>query len=79
MLFIQLLNYLSGVLTMPARFSGKIPAILFLRAFGANKDEVGNTFSIAAEKLFQEGIASLRIDFSGFGESKGSINIKFKS
>jgi len=64
-------NYLSGIITIPDDNSKKIPAILFLHGFGTDKNEVGNTFAIAADKLCKQGIASLRIDFSGFGESKG--------
>ena len=63
-------NYLSGTITIPDHY-GKIPTILFLHGFGTDKNEVGNTFSIASEKLCEQGIGSLRIDFSGFGESKG--------
>src|SRR5687767_8455857 len=59
-----------GVLTTPEVLSNKLyPAILLLHGFGANKDEVGNTFVIAAEKLAEQNIISLRIDFSGFGDS----------
>jgi hypothetical protein len=56
-------NYLSCILTVPDHYSKKMPAILFLHGFGTDKNEVGNTFTIASEKLFHEGIASLRIDF----------------
>ena len=42
-----------------------------LHGFGTDKNEVGNTFLIAAEKLCEQGIGSVRIHFSGFDESKG--------
>jgi hypothetical protein len=66
-------DYLFGILTVPKVYNKKIPIILFLHGFGTDKNEVGNTFLIAANKLYKEQIASLRIDFSGCGESKGLI------
>ena len=65
-------NYLSGIIALPNSFTSTIPIILFLHGFGTNKNEVADTFAITAEKLKDQGIGSLRIDFSGFGYSQGN-------
>lgn len=63
-------NYLHGTLTIPDDCKSQISMILFLHGFGTDRNEVGDTFKIASTKLCEQGIGSLRIDFSGFGESK---------
>lgn len=47
------------------------PAVLMLHGFGSARDEVGGLFQRQAEALAARGIASLRIDFRGFGKSDG--------
>lgn len=47
------------------------PAVLMLHGFGSSRDEVGAMYAREAEALAKEGIASLRIDFRGFGKSDG--------
>lgn len=47
------------------------PAVLMLHGFGSSRDEVGGLFARQAEALAARGIASLRIDFRGFGKSDG--------
>ncbi len=47
------------------------PAVLMLHGFGSARDEVGGLFARQAEALAARGIASLRIDFRGFGKSDG--------
>lgn len=44
-----------------------------LHGFGSSRDEVGNLFAMQADALAAEGIASLRIDFRGYGESAGDM------
>lgn len=63
-------QFLSGVLTLPPSMGTKVPAVLLLHGFGTDKNEVGNSFALASEKLAKDGLASLRIDFQGFGSSK---------
>lgn len=46
------------------------PAILLLHGFGSQKNEVGDFYINLAHKLAAQDIASLRIDFQGFGESR---------
>lgn len=50
---------------------GPHPAVLMLHGLGSSRNEVGNLFADAADAMEREGIASLRIDFRGFGESAG--------
>ena len=58
-----------GLLVTPEEVKGKIPAVLLFHGFGTDKNEVGNIFETFANQLAASGIASLRIDFSGFGQS----------
>lgn len=50
---------------------GPVPGVLMLHGFGSTRDEVGNMYADAAAALAEAGIASLRIDFQGFGKSGG--------
>lgn len=59
-----------GTLSLPANASGKVPAVLLLHGFVSQKDEVGDMYKNLAVKLAAQGIASLRIDFQGSGDSK---------
>lgn len=47
------------------------PAVLMLHGFGSSRDEVGGMYAREAAALATQGIASLRIDFQGFGKSDG--------
>jgi pimeloyl-ACP methyl ester carboxylesterase len=61
---------ISATLNMPAH-SDPVPAVLMLHGFGSSKDEVGGMYAREARALADKGIASLRIDFPGFGKSQG--------
>lgn len=65
---------LFGVLHMPEKpVQTRVPAVLYCHGFGGNK--IGK-FRLAvrqAERLAQAGIASLRIDFRGSGDSEGEF------
>ena len=50
--------------------AAKHPAVLLLHGFASQKDEVGNMYKNLARGLAEHGIASLRIDFAGSGQSK---------
>jgi alpha/beta superfamily hydrolase len=63
-------NGIAGTLNLPAGVKMP-PAVLMLHGFGSYKDEVGNMYKRLAAALAAKGIASLRIDFSGFGKSDG--------
>jgi pimeloyl-ACP methyl ester carboxylesterase len=63
--------------TIPATFvrpSGKeqigfLPVVLMLHGTASNRNEVGDMFARQAVALSERGIASLRIDFAGCGDS----------
>jgi dienelactone hydrolase len=60
-----------GTLAMPASAIGqRVPAVLLLHGDLSNRDENGNLFGRLAAALSARGIASLRIDFAGSGESE---------
>lgn len=61
---------ISATLNMPDS-TEPVAAVLLLHGFGSNKDEVGGMYARVATALAQKGIASLRIDFAGFGKSDG--------
>lgn len=48
-------------------------AVVMLHGFGSSRDEVGGLFAQQAAALAAAGIASLRIDFRGYGESTGDM------
>lgn len=49
-----------------------VPAVVMLHGTGSVKDEVGGSYKRLAEMMAREGIASIRIDFMGSGESTAS-------
>jgi pimeloyl-ACP methyl ester carboxylesterase len=49
------------------------PAVLMLHGFASVRDEVGDMYKRLAAELADYGIASLRIDFRGWGESAGAM------
>lgn len=61
---------LAATLNLPAG-DGPRPAVLMLHGFGSSRDEVGGMYARTAAALAEAGIASLRIDFRGFGKSDG--------
>lgn len=62
---------LRGYLTMPKPFNGLI--VLMYHGFTGNKTEHGGHFRDFARLLETNNIASLRMDFSGNGESDGDF------
>lgn len=69
---ITLADGVRGTLVMPA-VSAPAPAVLMLHGFASQRHEVGGMFARLAEALAARGIASLRIDFRGWGESAGEM------
>lgn len=61
---------IAATLEMPEG-EGQFPAVLMFHGLGSSRDEVGLIFADSAKALAANGIASLRIDFRGFGKSDG--------
>ena len=60
-----------GTLALPAVTPGeKVPAVLLLHGDLSSRDENGEMFARLASALEARGIASLRIDFAGTGDSE---------
>lgn len=60
-----------GTLALPADASGRaVPAVLMLHGDLSSRDENGDMFARLASALAARGIASLRIDFAGTGDSE---------
>jgi len=59
---------IEGIICQPEAAS-PIPAVLMLHGFASSKNEVGNLYQRLAKRLCEKGIASLRIDFRGNGNS----------
>lgn len=62
---------LRGYLTIPDHFDGLI--VIMFHGFTGNKTEHGGLFRDFSRLLEEHNIASLRMDFSGNGESDGSF------
>lgn len=65
---IEIKEGLSGIYTYDES-QAKQPAVLLLHGYGSEKNEVGGYFEKLAQTLDEKGVASLRIDFRGYGES----------
>ena len=60
---------------------GKFPAVVMLHGTGSNRDEAGNGYKMAAPVLAEKyGIATIRIDFMGSGDSTADyVNYNFET
>ena len=65
---------LDGILQLPAATEQPVPAALFFHGMGGNKIGRSRCYVDLAEQLADAGIASLRFDFFGAGESSGSFS-----
>ncbi|MDC7125289.1 MAG: alpha/beta fold hydrolase [Spirochaetales bacterium] len=61
-------------ITMPAGAT-KVPAVIMMHGTGSNKDEAGNGYVMLAPKMAEAGIAAVRFDFPGSGDSTASYEI----
>jgi dienelactone hydrolase len=66
---------LATVVELPEE-TGKFPSVLLLHGFKGYKEE--DTYIDLAKKLAERGIASIRFDASGFGESEGSTEEEYR-
>lgn len=71
-------NYKVPAIVCMPEGKGPFPAVVMLHGTGSEKNEAGGGYKIAAHELAKAGIASIRIDFIGNGESKEDyINYNF--
>jgi alpha/beta superfamily hydrolase len=63
---------LHGMLHLPAA-SGRVPCVVFLHSYTGNRMEDHCLFVKAARDFCANGLACLRFDFRGSGESQGSF------
>ncbi|MCL2270018.1 MAG: acetylxylan esterase, partial [Treponema sp.] len=61
-------HQIPAVVTLPGG-KGPFPAVVMLHGYGSNKDEAGNGYMLLAPEFAKNGIASIRIDFMGYGDS----------
>ena len=63
-----------ATVTMPTSASAdaKVPGVVMLHGTGSNREEAGNGYAMAAPDLAAAGIATIRIDFMGNGDSTAS-------
>lgn len=67
-----------AVFTVPER-TAAAPAVILIHGTGSDKNEVGNMFGRLAAALERRGIASIRFDFAGCGDSPASpLELTFK-
>jgi hypothetical protein len=64
---------LRGMLHMPDNAAGKVPAVTIFHGFTGNKMEPHFIFVKLSRMLEKKGIASVRFDFGGSGESDGDF------
>lgn len=64
---------LRGMLHIPDKVTGKVPMVCIFHGFTGNKMEPHFIFVKLSRMLESKGIASLRFDFSGSGESDGNF------
>ena len=63
-----------GMLHMPERRKGKVPAVILFHGFTGTKVEPHRIFVKQARALAKAGIAALRFDFRGSGDSEGEFS-----
>ncbi len=60
---------IAATLTLPVG-EGLFPAVVMLHGNGSNRHEAGNAYDYAAPEMAKAGIATLRFDYIGNGDSK---------
>lgn len=64
---------LRGMLHIPENITGKIPVVMIFHGFTGNKMEPHFIFVKLSRLLEKKGVASVRFDFGGSGESDGDF------
>jgi uncharacterized protein len=63
-----------GMLHLPLEVNAPVPAVLILHGFTGQRMEPHRLFVLFSRLLAEHGIASLRFDFRGSGESEGGFD-----
>ncbi len=63
-----------GMLHVPDRRKGRVPAVVLFHGFTGNKSEIHRIFVKTARALCAAGFAALRFDFRGSGDSDGDFS-----
>jgi dipeptidyl aminopeptidase/acylaminoacyl peptidase len=63
-----------GMLHLPLEVHAPVPAVLILHGFTGQRMEPHRVFVLLSRLLAQNGIASMRFDFRGSGESEGTFD-----
>ena len=65
-------HQIPATVTIPVGAKGqKFPAVVMLHGNGSNRHEAGNAYDYATVEMAKAGIASIRFDYLGNGDSKG--------
>ena len=70
---VQITPDVPGVMNVPATQKGERRAVLLLHGWNSQMNEVGDLYKNLASRLEDEGIASLRISFSGEGTQSNYV------
>ena len=62
-----------GIFHYPQQSKGPFPCVIMLHGFGSNKVGRFRRYVTIANRLAQAGIASIRFDFRGAGDSEGTL------
>ncbi len=64
---------LRGMLHIPDNVQGKVPMVILLHGFADDRNEINFVHTELSRRLCKEGIASVRFDLYGSGESDGTF------
>lgn len=62
---------LSAIVSRPEGATGRIPTAIIMHGFGSNKNT--QLMTLISDSLLRHGIATVRFDFNGHGESEGKF------
>lgn len=62
---------LSAIVSRPEGATGRIPTAIIMHGFGGNKN--ADLMTLLSDSLLRHGIATVRFDFNGHGESEGKF------